>query len=157
MTDPRTITSAEAHEIYSEFVSGMNLALLEGNGCYVCAHTIFPFVMRTETATLSVDCPDHARTLVAEHSRALAEHGVTEYFSLTSKAEFDGKAQITGHHTTHVLRGTERVVHPYPGSVCLKLVGGLWRHHTAYVGVHDTDWPIGLQDVRPPRNLPFPQ
>ncbi|MEO0991131.1 MAG: hypothetical protein AAFX00_09315 [Pseudomonadota bacterium] len=146
---------ASAHEIYVAALEGMNRALFVGDSDYVCANAVFPFEVETQTATLSVDCEDMARALVKTHSEAIRDKGVTAYFSLASEATFVDDTCIEGKHTTHILRGTYRVVPPYAGSVRLRLVGGRWHFARSRLSLRDKSWPIGLQDVRPPDGLPF--
>ncbi|MEM8631070.1 MAG: hypothetical protein AAGF74_07525 [Pseudomonadota bacterium] len=146
---------ALAKQTYQSVIDGFSQALMDGDADFVAARLSIPFTLTTELANLTLDTKDMVHTIIHHHAEALGQAGCTAYFRLAISARLAAEDVLEGEHSTHVLRGTARLVPPYVARATFRKVGTEWHCAKIVKPAMDAVWPLGLPDIPPGQGFPF--
>lgn len=139
----------EARDIYQEVLDVLSRAILAGDGDTVLRLIPLPHAVRTMSGQIRIETAAEMIATVEGMQASLKGNGATDYIRIVDHAEFTGTDEITGEHTSHILRGGVRLVPPYRNQLTLRRAeDGTWQVSATSEVVADTRWPILLPNAR---------
>ena len=101
-----------------------------------------PFLLVTQTSTLSFANPEDLRGLFQDFMLMLRTQRVTDYIRLVDTAQMIDDHLISARYATHLLSGGQRVMDPVRSGITLRLEGGRWRAASITNSVLTSRWPL---------------
>lgn len=117
----------EARVVYQAHQDAQSRALLAGDWANFWTRIDLPHQLVTNGQTYTFETEEEGRVVFDRISAMLNGIGVTEVVRLVRNALYVTPDHIEGEHETHLLRGGQYVLPPYPNRVTLRRVDGVWR------------------------------
>lgn len=119
--------ASTAADIYQAFLDEISDHVLFGRAEAVAARMMYPQIMETRDGSARFDGPSQMIAAVSEFHRHLRSIGATEYHRICREASFLGAGdEISGWHTSYVMRGGTFLMEPFRSSMRLVRVDGVW-------------------------------
>lgn len=153
---PRFDGVADPLAIYQTMLDFVSDAVLRGDVGQYLAALVTPYTIHTETRRFDLTTTEALRATTLGVSERLRQQGVTDYIRLAREAAYATRHRIVGTHYTHILRGAERIAHPYVASQTLVADGAVWRFCEARYAIANDALPFAFPVAgRQPDRLPF--
>jgi hypothetical protein len=117
-----------AMDIYQAFLDESSRQIMAREYDLVAASMVYPQTVETSDCNLTFDTPAQMVEAAASFRTFLSTLGATDYHRICDMADIseDG-TEISGEHTTYIIRGGQFAVEPYRNRMWLRLDGGVWR------------------------------
>ncbi|MEY1556497.1 hypothetical protein AB3Y40_12770 [Yoonia sp. R2331] len=118
----------EAMAIYQTHLDATAEALMQQDFDKMRARVDLPHRMTTETALIETTTVEGMQRNFERFARNYQTEGISEFVRTVKVARFESENEIIGTHISHQMRGSERVVPPYPNRIRLvRGADGHWR------------------------------
>ena len=117
-------------DIYQHHLDRVSRAVMSCDVETVLSLAHLPLEMRTRDAALTARDPHDFATGFVDFGRYLRQIGANDYIRLCLGAAFEpgsDRTAINGSHRSYVLGSGQYLVDPFPGSMTLRLVEGIWQ------------------------------
>jgi hypothetical protein len=135
--DPKAI------EIYQGLLDDISASYDSGDFAAFTTYISVPHSATTFEKSYEIETLDDLRSIfntVLDHWKAM---GITNHIRFCVSAEFKSDTEIVGTHVSHVIRGSEKVLEPFPVLSRLVFDGSQWRFRSTE-NAADDDNLIGM-------------
>ncbi|MEM9320197.1 MAG: hypothetical protein AAGA70_14520 [Pseudomonadota bacterium] len=112
--------SEQAREIYQSWLDLLAQAVWCRDFDRVASHMTYPNTMETVDGSSTIETPDEMLAAVSDFRKFLERVGAQAYLRVCTSAQFvSADTQITGQHTTYILRGGTYLLPPFSNEMTL--------------------------------------
>ena len=133
--------------ILQDYLDTLSRASLEGDWNTYRRYVGLPFVLVTDTATLTVSTEDMLRGGFDEFTAMLRALQVTDYIRLAEDGRMLSDDLLAGFYVSHLLSKSVRVLPPFRSQITLRRVDGIWLCAAITNALSNARWPISLPVV----------
>lgn len=119
----------------------MAAALLDRDADAFFSRLYFPHTIVTENKTSVTHDRRDLERLFHSVSSTLIQQRVSDYARIVQRAEVESATSIIAQWETHVMKGAQRIVRPYPSRGRLVLVEGEWLSSQVVQGFRYSELP----------------
>ena len=139
-----------APEILQDYLDAMGACVMAGDFDVYRAGVSLPFHLITAAANIVISTEDELRSGFETFVAMLGTQAVTDYVRLADSAVFLQETLISGHYTTHIVAGSNRVVPPFPSQIILRQgPDDVWRGASISNNMRNRAWPVHLVQIAP--------
>lgn len=133
--------------ILQDYLDKVGQASLNGDWDTYHRSVSLPFVLITDTATLTVSTEDMLRAGFDEFTAMLRALRVTHYVRLAEDGRMLSDDLLSGSYVSHLLSDHVRVIPPFRSQITLRRTDGSWCCVAITNALSNARWPISLPVV----------